>query len=871
MLKKSIDDASKASLQPTGGYSYNESDLRFIHNLRELLNAARQFHTSASSTAGSIREGTSGPWVTSNSEGFSEAGDFPPNRRRWVENYIRAGRDPAMFPPDSPPEAPGTQRRAIPARQLQPSLKAAYFAETESISSQSGLYESSVAKAQSDEKTRAVEDPDDCDDDCGDAEAEQGFQQRLQNLAKDMIRRQDYRNAVDFLHKALQSGVRTTAAQAERRQLQIQLTLCHFLQGDREQAEVCMSCVSKARNDRDAVVCTLLHALALAHLLRYSFDMALSIGQRALQGRKRLLLTGAIDCSEVDESRALLATIYNVRGGNDDYIRADVFREQISKNFNYVHPENEVAFITNHPTLISTVLGSEIPASGRKAPKDPGLPAGAVPRWIAGWPTHGLSKELAAHERYKQDTEKYVISSSMWSENSTSPQFASVRLELEGSTVAATPASSTRSRLARATPSSQDVIAASREDAPGSGQHSSVTVSPTSRWLRFGRVFGLRKGGCFIPKELPHKFAAKQPDERRPGLKWISRRMTRKMSAGSEEKAHCEDAGHRITEWVRTQPRDIEASSIGSEACYPGSEAGGSIVSQVGCYMGTCYDQDADAVPFMPDFASSHGFDAFADDNTSRSGPDCMHEMDGTHVAALDDSRGPGIDDMLDTEMNDIGVSEINNLSPSGELSGNKSVQVDIVSENNHHFGCANHGLSVSSIEAEAVSSPVNQPLNTCSSALLLPCLSLTEVRRKWSGSDFSIDSLQSTGEVVENPISNLRNMQLATDGANALLSLRSPHISDIPAQPQHGELLTTMCCPDQPLQTNGGGCLSPVRPIVIGPSDNRLPGLFYAGPKTTHLEEYYPTKVLVDETIRGIGPPARDEVLAAENAGMPT
>ncbi|KAH8772525.1 hypothetical protein F5883DRAFT_455391, partial [Diaporthe sp. PMI_573] len=357
MLKKSIDDASRATLQPTRGFSRNDSDLRLIHNLHKLLDAAKKFHTSASSTAGSVREGTTGPWVTNNSQAVSEVGDFPPSRRRWVENYVRAGRHQGTFSPGNPHAADDTGRQAVPAQRAEPSPKDESFTEIESITSQAALYDTSmVAKDQGDEENKDVRIADDYEDECDDAEAERGFQLRLQSLAKDMIRRQDYRNAIDFLHKALQSGVRTAAAEVERRQLRIQLALCHLLQGNWKQAEVSIRCLSKARSDRDAVVCTLLHALALAHLLRYSFDMALSFAQRALRGRKSLILSGDMNVSEVDETRALLATIYKVRGGKDDYIRADVFQEQLSKGFSYVHPRDEVTFIKDHPTLISTII-----------------------------------------------------------------------------------------------------------------------------------------------------------------------------------------------------------------------------------------------------------------------------------------------------------------------------------------------------------------------------------------------------------------------------------------------------------------------------------------------------------------------------------
>lgn len=49
-----------------------------------------------------------------------------------------------------------------------------------------------------------------------------------------------------------------------------------------------------------------------------------------------------------------------------------------------------------------------------------------------------------------------------------------------------------------------------------------------------------------------------------------------------------------------------------------------------------------------------------------------VHEIDDTPIAALDRNRSPGMDDMFDSAMNDIRVSEINDLSSAIELLGKK-------------------------------------------------------------------------------------------------------------------------------------------------------------------------------------------------------
>lgn len=882
MLKKSIHDASRAALQPIGGLSYSISDLRFIHNLRKLLDAAKQFHTSASSTAGSTREGTAGPWVTGNALDSSEIGEFPANRRRWVENYVRAGRDQGVWSPDSQHAAFNTQLRAMSPQWLQSSPKVASLAETESIDSHLALYEASpVAKEQSEEKIGNMENLYDDDDDCDDAEAEQGFQQRLQSLAKDMIRRHDYRNAIDFLHKALQSGVRTAAAKAERRQLQIQLTICHFLQGDWEQAEVSINCLSKARNDRDAVVCTLLHALALAHLLRYSFDMALSIGQRALQGRKRLLLNGDIDGSDVDETRALLATIYNVRGGNDDYIRADVFREQISKSFTYTHPRNEVTFIKTHPTLLSTVIGSDIPASGRRPLQDPDLPAGIVPRWKAGWPNHTLSRELAAHERYKQDTEKHVISSPMQTEQPMSPQVVAFPPEPEASRIAATPTTSTQPRLERLTTSGDREMLSSHENTPDSGASSSANVLATSRWLRVGSALGLRKHGIFPRKTPSQKRAPKRSNGLRSDHQWLFRRKTtRKTNAGSEQQVHCDSTGHRVMEWDRTQPRDIDACSMGSDdsgrgnlLVRPRSEAGGSMVSQLGCYIGTSDYPRPDEVPFVPRSVSYESA-PLADHHMFRLGSESTHEMDGTQIAVWDNADAPelnnnpdpGMDDLLDPEMSAIRVYEINNLNSATELSGTTTAEVEILSKHNR-FGCDHHGSNITSAEPETVASFANPRHIPRSSAPELSCLPPIPVGTERSIPEVCMNLVESTIEKVDDPLPALRNTQSATKGPNPPVSLPSPLISSIAGGLRHGECLTTMRCPNQPPMTNTSARLLSVRPTVIDSGDNRRPEPSSYAPRLTHLKGFHGNQILVDNATRVDASPEGSYIVAAEEA----
>ncbi|KUI63932.1 hypothetical protein VM1G_10655 [Cytospora mali] len=588
VLKKSIEDAFGAAMRPAGGFSYNESDLRLTHNLRKLLDAAKQFHSAASSTASTIRDGTiNGPWTAHGDQAISLMGDFPPTRRKWVEEYVRAGRHRRYQSPDSPGEQ--TPPRAVSPRRRQSSPGSPSAASSIVIDNVTAkiLAEVDPEEKNAEENTGKEEEDDDDDDDAeAKAEAERAFQDKLQELALDRVNVHDYNNAIEFLLKALKPEPSTDPAKAERRQLQIQLAVCYLLIGDWKQAEVIVSALSKTKSDRDSVICTLLHALSLAHLFDYSFELALSVGQQALQGRKRLLKAGSIDSGEVDETRALLATIYDVRGGNDDYIRADVLTGQLSKSFEYKHPTNEMEFIKSHPTLLSTVFGDGHPDIPIVLTTHVELPGDAVPsipriglmavheptRALRSSPTVAvgvspLVTKLTDHWRYEQDTAKVAISSptpaprplsldttsigdaepitvdtpdGYTSTNIGTPTSIDTSIDIE------TPNSPAKHRLAQLLTSKLPGLRRP-EDTLDAAESPITNLSPTSRWLRCGGAFGLAK---------PKKFLRKKPDE------YVPKRQKRPMNFRfpSLKRIHREDVADpdendtRIKDWLGSQP-----------------------------------------------------------------------------------------------------------------------------------------------------------------------------------------------------------------------------------------------------------------------------------------------------------------------------
>lgn len=572
VLKKSIDDAFGAAMRPAGGLSYNQSDLRLTHNLRKLLDAAKQFHSTASSTASTIRDGTNGHWMSHNNQAMSLMGEFPPNRRQWVEDYVRAGRHWEYHSPD----ALGQQspRRAIsPRRPRSPSgsPQATSFAAIDEVTAKTPTDIVPDKENGERQEDKDEEDDEDYDDDNAEPEAEKAFQDRLRELALDRIGTRDYSNAVVFLQRALKPVPVTDIAKAEHRHLKIQLAVCYFLQRDWGKAEAIVSILSKTKSDRDSVICTLMHALSLAHLFHYSFESALSIGQRALQGRKRLFKAGSIESSEVDKTRALLATIYDVRGGDDDYIHADVLNGQLTRDFEYNHPKSEIEFLTNHPTLFSTVFGHDTPALGPITPSGhvelPGdalglevhakqpvnndqgnrlkvictlEPTGAI-RSAGG--VSPLRSKLTDHWRFEQDTAKCATSSPMPAPRPLSPR--TMDADDECSTNIDTPTFPLKHRLTHLL-TYRRTRPVKLEDVPDSAEPPIATTSPTSNWLR---------GGSMVRRTKSKKLVRKRSKEHVPERQRLSSsfRFHSKKGINQAEATGSDKNGSRVLDWLESQ------------------------------------------------------------------------------------------------------------------------------------------------------------------------------------------------------------------------------------------------------------------------------------------------------------------------------
>lgn len=372
-LKSSIEEALRASIRPVGGFTHrpaDHSDARVARNLRNLAQAARHFHGAASSTASTIRDGSRGgaPWQAYPGADIdvSLMGDLPSFRRERVEEYVREGRrhrrsvSSGLTSPSFSPSAEHTTRLRRGSRS--PRRPTAIL--TPRSLSFSGAVETATVPGSITITT--VEDDED-----EDAEFERLFLDGLEELAKDRIKERDFDKAIEFLQEAMKREVGSKSDNEGFCDLQVQLALCYLLQRRWEMAEPIITGLAKNKAAVDAVVCNLLHSMALVHLSLYRFDKALTVCREALLAKKKLLKREKIHAEDYAQTQGLLVMIYEMKG---DWMHAEVYQSQIPACFDYKHPKNEVEFIIAHPSLLSTILGDNLPDFSVPQPRvTPGL------------------------------------------------------------------------------------------------------------------------------------------------------------------------------------------------------------------------------------------------------------------------------------------------------------------------------------------------------------------------------------------------------------------------------------------------------------------------------------------------------------------
>lgn len=420
-LKYSFKEALRLSLRPTGGRSLcqgDNSDARVSRNLHKLAAAAKQFHSAASSTSGTTRDGSNVSW-----HALSLVGDFPEHKQQRVRDFI----DHQLHYPAPVSVASGQEtlaRASSPQRVHSPIL--------------SPLVTTSAVLDVATAPKPAQMDSDDDDEDY-ETDDEQEYFDGLEELARDRMLNRDYAKAIDFLTRAMARDIGATSTGNEFREIQILLALCHFFQGDWKKATPIVTSLARVL---DEVTCNLLHALALYQLSEYSLDDALKTCRKSMNGKKRLLKAssssnsaaggddGGYPDSDYAETVALFATIHHISG---DPIRAEIFHRRLPEGFEYQHPASAIDFVRKHPRILPVVLGSDGPVASAAGVF--GWPDGTrrsfLPAGPAGSPTaeqdstgggggSGLCRKatvaesplrtrFAFFERYESDTCKIMV------------------------------------------------------------------------------------------------------------------------------------------------------------------------------------------------------------------------------------------------------------------------------------------------------------------------------------------------------------------------------------------------------------------------------------------------------------------------------
>lgn len=517
-LKASIEASLIASIRPVGGFTHrpaDHSDTRVARNLRNLAQAARNFHGAASSTASTIRDGSRGgaPWQAYPGADIdvSLMGDLPSFRRERVEEYVREGRrhrrsrSLGLTSPSFSPSGEHTPRLRRASRSPRRSA-AIHSPRTLSFS---GTAEAVTVPASVTVAT--IEDDEDEDD-----EIERLFLDGLEELAKDRIKERDFDKAIEFLQEAMKREVGSKSDNEGFCNLQVQLALCYLLQRRWEMAEPIITGLAKNKAAMDVVVCNLLHSMALVHLSLYHFDKALAVCREALLAKKKLLKREKIHVEDYAQTQGLLVMIYEMKG---DWMHAEVYQSQIPACFNYKHPKNEVEFIIAHPSLLSTILGDNLPDFSVPQPRvTPGLyelygsgpddspvsePAPPLRRNHTYNGASPLKVKFTQQLRYEADTSKIVYLPESASTAEISPEPSSEPSnsgdaddEASPTTTSPEPESPVRRRLSRMlggtkaqAPQPAKVSTPSPDESAEVSAQTSTKPAPKHRWVSAMRGF----------------------------------------------------------------------------------------------------------------------------------------------------------------------------------------------------------------------------------------------------------------------------------------------------------------------------------------------------------------------------------------------
>ncbi|RDA91926.1 hypothetical protein CP533_1298 [Ophiocordyceps camponoti-saundersi (nom. inval.)] len=305
-LNASIDKVQQLSMMSRKRASPPSLE-RHDDDLRHLAQAARNFHSAASSTAASVQGEDVGS-VASRDVALSASHDTTSLRRRRLHDFVYCGLKSSASSIDM----------------------------TEEVASTEGEQAHDLIHR----------------DDYHGLMSQMPLVQVLEDFALAQMKTRKFLQAAVFLEQAISKKQQqdTVANNDVLNRLRTRLALCHLFQRDRSAVVTMVNMLSDAHPDLE--VCNLMHALALTYLSEYAFDPAESWCKRALQAKEKLL---GMAHAQTLETLGLLASIYKM---SDDLVMKEVVRRMMPVDFEYCHPPDELAFIVRHTLLLPPELGS---------------------------------------------------------------------------------------------------------------------------------------------------------------------------------------------------------------------------------------------------------------------------------------------------------------------------------------------------------------------------------------------------------------------------------------------------------------------------------------------------------------------------------
>lgn len=563
MLKISINQSRQAAIYHSDGFSRmleDPSDRRIAYNLKNLTRVAQSFHSSASSTASTIFNGTLFGNLQSDTAISIRGGlNFTPNKRQQIDPWVKQQRRLTLRRQRKPLQRiPSSAAVSI----VRPATPDPVLADP---SEDSHEIESNMSETADDNEERAHE-----------AEFQSYLLSGHGEVAQDSMLNLEFAKAQSMLELAIQRRTGSTSEDSEFKQLQIQLAICYFFQHKWQLAEPLVNSIAKSKINFDPIVCNLLHALAIANLVERRFEKAIVVCTQALYGKRRLKRdfprTSETECNE---TLGLLATIYDAYSNRLD---AEAMRRKISKGFSYYHPENEVEFIVKHPKLCPEVFGGKISVDWRR-PQIPAASSGEDTELPTNLPTikeedtpkgntttkkplQTFQAKLSLYQRVNLDSGKEVVASSLTNRDGNDEAgslYGDDRISSSPSRPRITPKRSFARRVVR--------FLGTLRERPVTPRDTEDTESPSRP--RFGNGFWPRSEGQFFKlKKSKARFQKRASDEGDnnsfPFLRGVrrQRRLLLAQAASSNPPAY-EEPGDRnprpwrysVDTWLRTNPQ----------------------------------------------------------------------------------------------------------------------------------------------------------------------------------------------------------------------------------------------------------------------------------------------------------------------------